>query len=38
MRKVRADALKLKEAQKQDINEQSKEESNPTAPEQPVAK
>jgi hypothetical protein len=38
MRKVRADALKIKEAQKQDRNTPSKEESNPTAPEQPVAK
>jgi len=38
MRKVRADALKLKEAQKKDRNEPSKEESNPTAPEQSVAK
>jgi hypothetical protein len=36
MRKVRADALKLKEAQKQDRNTPSKEESNHTAPEQPV--
>ena len=36
MRKVRADALKLKEAQKKDRNEPSKEESNQTAPEQPV--
>jgi hypothetical protein len=37
MSKVRADTLKLKEAQKKDRNEPSKEESNPKAPEQVVA-